>query len=246
MDAAVALFIDWVEEQPIPGLIVNKLELESRTPVILIEIPATEGREHLGSVLLYGHLDKQPPMTGWREGLSAWEPVLEGKKLYGRGGADDGYAMFASLTAVRLLTEQGLPHARIVILIEASEESGSPDLPAYVEAYAERIGTPDLVICLDSGCGNYEQLWTTTSLLGLVSGDLTVQILTEGVHSGGASGIVPDSFCIIRNLIERIENAEGEIDLPELIAPIPDDRVEQANVAAEIFLAQRYMKSFLG
>src|SRR5262249_43257825 len=156
-------------------------------PVIFIELPG-DSQE---TVLLYGHLDKQPEMTGWRPGLSPWEPVLEGDKLYGRGGADDGYSAFASLAALRLVREQEVRHARCVVLIEACEESGSTDLPAYIEHLAGRIGSPSLVICLDSGCGNYDQLWMTTSLRGMVAGNLRVEILTEGVHSGDASGIVP-------------------------------------------------------
>src|SRR5881392_3139749 len=203
MDRAVSLIEGWCRRQPVEGLAVEVIRLEARTPVILMEIPG-QGSE---TVLLYGHLDKQPEMTGWREGLSPWEPVREGDKLYGRGGADDGYSSFASLAALRLLQEQKAPHARCVVLIEACEESGSNDLPAYIEHLAGRIGKPSLVICLDSGCGNYEQLWMTTSLRGSIVGNLNVEVLTEGVHSGDASGIVPDSFRIIRLLLDRLEDA---------------------------------------
>src|SRR4051812_2845198 len=189
MDAALKLISDWCTAQAahIPGLKVEVLRLKNeegkpRTPLLFMEIPG-DGKD---TVLLYGHLDKQPEMTGWREGLSPWEPVREGDKLYGRGGADDGYSSFASLAAIRLLQEQRAPHARCVVLIEAGEESGSPDLPAYIEHLAQRIGTPSLVICLDSGCANYQQLWMTTSLRGIVAGNLRVEILTEGVHSGDA------------------------------------------------------------
>jgi len=141
-------------------------------------------------VLLYGHLDKQPEMTGWLDGYGPWIPRLEGDKLYGRGGADDGYAMFAALTAILSLAKEGKPHARCVILIEACEESSSDDLPYYVEHLKARIGDPSLVICLDSGCGNYDQLWLTTSLRGMLGANMTVRVLTEGVHSGDASGVV--------------------------------------------------------
>ena len=157
-------------------------------------------------MLLYGHLDKQPPMHGWSEGLGPWTPVVRDGRLYGRGGADDGYAAFACVTALQALRAQRMPHARCVVLIEACEESGSFDLPAYIEALADRIGTPSLVICLDSGCGNYDQLWITTSLRGLVGGTLTVDVLDEGVHSGAASGIVPSSFRIARQLLDRLED----------------------------------------
>src|SRR6185503_3322026 len=198
MERAVALIEAWCRKQPIPGLTVEVIRLGDRTPVILMEVPGNGGPD---TVLLYGHLDKQPEMTGWRHGLSPWEPVREGDKLYGRGGADDGYSSFASLLALRILHAQKIPHARCVVLIEACEESGSFDLPAYIDALAERIGKVSLVVCLDSGCGNYEQLWTTTSLRGLVGGTLEVRILREGVHSGASSGIVASSFRILRTLL---------------------------------------------
>jgi acetylornithine deacetylase/succinyl-diaminopimelate desuccinylase-like protein len=185
------------------------------------------------TVLLYGHLDKQPEMSGWREGLGPWTPIRDGDKLYGRGGADDGYAAFASLAALRLLAEQAQRRARCVVLIECCEESGSFDLPAYIEHLAPRIGTPSLVVCLDSGCANYDQLWMTTSLRGLVAGDLTVKILREGVHSGDASGIVPSSFRILRMLLSRIEDQDtGWMMVDELHTEIPEQRMQQARAAA--------------
>jgi acetylornithine deacetylase/succinyl-diaminopimelate desuccinylase-like protein len=204
---------------------------KGRTPLILIEIPGSAP----GTVLMYGHLDKQPEMVGWAEGTGPWQPVLKDDKLYGRGGADDGYAMFASLAALLALKEQNIAHARAVILIEASEESGSTDLPFYVDHLSARIGTPDLVVCLDSGAGNYDQLWLTTSLRGNLIGNLSVKVLTEGVHSGAASGIVPSSFRILRSLLSRVEDeATGRMILPELFVEIPADRQKQAQQTAAI------------
>ena len=229
MDRAVALIEGWCRRQPIAGLTVEVVRLPNRTPVILMEIPGA-GPD---TVLLYGHLDKQPEMTGWREDLSPWEPVRDGDRLYGRGAADDGYSSFASLAALQLVQEQKLPHARCVVLIEAGEESGSPDLPAYIEHLAARIGTPSLVICLDSGCGNYQQLWMTTSLRGIVAGNLRVEILTEGVHSGDGSGVVPSSFRILRQLLSRLDDeATGEVKLAGLHVEVPRERLEQAKATA--------------
>ena len=231
MDRAVALIEGWCRKQPIPGLSVQVVRLENRTPVIFMEVPG-EGSE---TVLLYGHLDKQPEMTGWRAGLSPWNPVREGDKLYGRGGADDGYSTFASLAALRLIQEQKLSHARCVVLIEACEESGSTDLPAYIAPLATSIGKPSLVVCLDSGCGNYEQLWMTTSLRGMVAGNLRVDILTEGVHSGDASGIVPSSFRILRQLLSRIDDEQtGRVKIDALNVQIPPERLKQARLTAEV------------
>jgi len=231
MQRAVKLIAEWCRARPIEGLSVEVIEIEDRTPLIYMEIPGQGD----STVLLYGHLDKQPEMAGWKEGLGPWTPVLEDDKLYGRGGADDGYAAFASLTAIEALQRQGIPHARCVVIIEACEESGSFDLPTYIDALAPRIGTPELVVCLDSGAGNYDQLWMTTSLRGNLVGTLRVDILNEGVHSGDASGIVPSSFRLARTLLSRIEDQEtGQILLPELAVDIPEARISQASAASEV------------
>jgi acetylornithine deacetylase/succinyl-diaminopimelate desuccinylase-like protein len=231
MDEATKLLADWARKQPIAGMTVEVVQLQGRTPLIYIEI-AGEGDD---TVLLYGHLDKQPEMTGWAEDLGPWKPVIKGDKLYGRGGADDGYALFGSLTAIRALKEQGRPHSRCVILIEACEESGSYDLPYYVDHLAERIGKPSLVVCLDSGCANYDQLWCTTSLRGLAGGNLKVSVLSEGVHSGDASGIVPSSFRLLRQLLSRLEDeATGRILVEDLYVEIPEQRLQQARRATEV------------
>lgn len=235
MDQAVALMETWAKAQAIAGMKVETVRLQGRTPLIFLEIPAANGGSDEDCVLLYGHLDKQPEMTGWDEDLGPWKPVIKGDRLYGRGGADDGYAIFGSLAAILALQEQKLPHARCVILIEACEESGSYDLPAYVDHLADRIGMPSLVVCLDSGCANYEQLWCTTSLRGLAGGNLTVKVLSEGVHSGDASGIVPSSFRILRELLSRIEDeTTGRILLDGLHDKIPDERLVQAKEAAKV------------
>ena len=236
MDRAVELIRAWCATRSVAGLTVDVHELPGRTPVILMQIPAFGSGADDDTVLLYGHLDKQPEMTGWRDDLGPWKPVLEGDRLYGRGGADDGYAAFASVLAIEAAQTAGITHTRCVVLIEASEESGSPDLPAYLEALAHEIGTPSLVLCLDSGCLDYERWWVTTSLRGLAAGTLRVEILTEGVHSGEASGVVPSSFRICRELLDRIEDSfDGRMLLPELNVEIPPDRRHQAAETAADF-----------
>jgi acetylornithine deacetylase/succinyl-diaminopimelate desuccinylase-like protein len=241
MDAAVDQFAGWARAKigAIAGATVDIVRLEGRTPVIFIEIPG-EGAQ---TVLLYGHLDKQPEMTGWSDGLGPWTPVLADGKLYGRGGADDGYAMFGALAAILALRAQGQAHARCVVLIEACEESGSYDLPAYVDHLAPRLGSPSLVICLDSGCANYDQIWLTTSLRGLCGGVLTVRVLQEGVHSGDASGVVASSFRILRALISRLEDeATGTIGPGDFHVSIPPGRIEEAKAAAAALGAEVYSK----
>jgi acetylornithine deacetylase/succinyl-diaminopimelate desuccinylase-like protein len=231
MDAAAELMAGWCREQPIPGMRVEVRRLPGRTPVLLIEVPG----ELAGSVLLYGHLDKQPEFTGWMAGLGPWEPVQRDGKLYGRGAADDGYAVFSSLTAIAALKAQRVALPRCVVLIEASEESGSIDLPAHLEALGDAIGDPSLVICLDAECGNYEQVWCTTSLRGNLVGLLHVRVLEEGVHSGMATGIAPTPFRIAEQLLARLESPlDGALLLDELSVTIPKDRRAQAEAAARV------------
>lgn len=235
MERAVTLVRSWCEQRSIADMSIEVQRLPGRTPLIVIDIPAFGSAPTDRTVILYGHLDKQPEMTGWRDGLSPWTPVIEGNRLYGRGGADDGYAAFASLTAIEAVQASGGSHARCVVLIEASEESGSPDLPAHLEALGDRLRNTDLVLCLDSGCLDDERLWVTTSLRGLVGGLLTVEILTEGVHSGTASGVVPSTFRIVRELLDRVEDSQsGRVLLPEFHVEIPADRRKQAHDTAQV------------
>ena len=234
----------WVEAQRVEGLTLEIVRLPGRTPVMFFEIPATDGSQHEPdrerekterTVLLYGHLDKQPEFSGWRADLGPWIPKYEDGKLYGRGGADDGYAVYAAITAIQGLKRQGVAHPRCVGLIETCEESGSFDLLPYVDALKDRLGDVSLVVCLDSGCGNYEQLWLTTSLRGNVTGVLEVQVLDEGVHSGDASGVVPSSFRIMRQLFDRIEDSNNGRLLPESFhCEVPAERIEQAHKTAQI------------
>jgi acetylornithine deacetylase/succinyl-diaminopimelate desuccinylase-like protein len=228
MERAAGLIADWCRARPVPGLALEIVRLPGRTPLICMEIPGAT-RE---TALLYGHLDKQPEMSGWSEGLGPWTPVRRGDRLYGRGGADDGYSAFAAIAALELLARARARHARCVVLIEACEESGSGDLPAYVEHLAPRIGKPSLVVALDSGCGNYDQLWGTTSLRGIVNGVLTVEVLTEGVHSGAASGIVPSSFRIARQLLSRLEDEKTGAVAQDFHVSIPPARAAEAREVA--------------
>ncbi|PJA47627.1 peptidase M20 [Candidatus Uhrbacteria bacterium CG_4_9_14_3_um_filter_36_7] len=231
IDEAMKQLETWVQNQGIRGLSCEILKLPGKTPVLFIEVDSSEKT----SVFFYGHIDKQPQATGWDEGLHPFKAVRKGSKLYGRGSVDDGYALFCALSSIKALQDQGLSHPRCVIFIESCEESGSYDLPDYLEILKDRIGTPDIMICLDSGCGNYESLWLTTSLRGAVIGTLRVNILEKGVHSGEASGIIPSSFRIIRSLLSRLEDEKtGEILLKECHVEIPEDRQKQIKQTAEI------------
>ncbi|MBU3916308.1 M20/M25/M40 family metallo-hydrolase, partial [bacterium] len=234
MDQAVKLVADWCQNQKIKGLSLKIEELEGRTPLLFIEV-AGSGKCSEETILFYGHLDKQPEMEGWDHDKGPWKPVLRADKLYGRGGGDDGYAVYTAVTVIKALQEQGIPHARCVIIIESCEESGSFDLPFYIDSLRNRIGIPDLVVCLDSGCGNYDQLWLTTSLRGIAMGEIRVDLLKEGIHSGNGSGVIASSFRVLRKLLNRIEDVDtGEIKVKDLYAEIPPIRLEQAEKVADV------------
>ncbi len=231
MEAAVQLMAEWCRQLPLPGLDVQIRRLPGRTPLLVVDIPG----QRPDTVLLYGHLDKQPEFTGWADGLSPWEPVIRDGRLYGRGGADDGYALFGSLAAILALHEQQVPLARCVVLIEGSEESGSIDLPAHLESLGDAIGEPSLVVCLDAECGDYDRIWSTTSLRGNLTGRLEVRMLTEGVHSGMGTGIAATPFRVAQQLLARIEDPQtGEVHLPGIEVEVPADRREQITAAARV------------
>jgi acetylornithine deacetylase/succinyl-diaminopimelate desuccinylase-like protein len=236
LDAAVEHVRRWLVARNIEGATAEVLRLPEKSPVLLFDVPATGGvSPDAGTVLLYGHLDKQPPVGGWGEGLGPWTPVLRDGRLYGRGAADDGYSGYAATAAIEALRAAGGSHARCVVLLETSEESGSVDLPAYLEKYADKLGQVSLVVCLDSGGQDYERLWLTTSLRGLVSTTVTVKVLASGQHSGMASGVVPSSFRIMRMLLDRLEDsATGEILLPEMHGEVPAERMAEIKSLAQL------------
>jgi acetylornithine deacetylase/succinyl-diaminopimelate desuccinylase-like protein len=234
LDAAIAHVHDWIGERAIEGARVEVVRLPERCPVLLVDIPATGSGADDDTTLIYGHLDKQPPLEGWSEGLGPWNPVVRDGRLYGRGSVDDGYSGYAAITAIEAVRAHGGAHSRCVVLLETGEESGSPDLPAYLEHLAERLGAVSLVVCLDAGGGDYERLWLTTSLRGQVQVNFTVSVLDSGQHSGMASGIVPSSFRVVRALLDRVEDsATGEVLLPEFHVEIPPNRVEELRAAVE-------------
>jgi acetylornithine deacetylase/succinyl-diaminopimelate desuccinylase-like protein len=227
IEQALEVLESWASARRLQDSRVSVARLEGRTPALVVEVPAFAGGQ--GTALIYGHLDKQPPLGTWSAGLDPYEPTRRDELLYGRGTADDGYSLFSALLALESLQATGTPHPRCVVLIEASEESGSPDLDAHLDALAELLGQVDLVVCLDSGALDYKRLWVTTSLRGNVLLTLSVAVLAHGVHSGEASGVVPSSFRLARLLLERIEDAlTGELLLPELVCAIPEHHLAAA------------------
>jgi len=243
LETVVRNTAQWIEAQKVPGLTLEVVRLEGCTPVLFFEVAAS-GSTSNQTVLMYGHLDKQPEFSGWRNDLGPWTPKYEDGKLYGRGGADDGYAAYAAIAALQALKSQNVAHPRVVGLIETCEESGSYDLLPYIDILKPRLGDVGLVVCLDSGAGNYDQLWLTNSLRGMASGVLKVEILTEGIHSGDASGLVPSSFRIMRQVLDRLEDSKTGRLLPASFhCEVPGERLQQAQATAAI-LGEELFKRF--
>ncbi|MBW4029316.1 MAG: M20/M25/M40 family metallo-hydrolase [Acidobacteria bacterium] len=234
LDAAVNLLAEWARQRTLGDFHVEVLRLEGRTPLLLVNVEPTNDDD--ATVVVYGHLDKQPPLGEWSPGLAPYQPVRRGDRLFARGVADDGYATFSALLALEQLVAAGIAHSRVVVLIEASEESGSPDLDAYLDHLADRLGRVELMICLDSGALTYDRLWVTTSLRGLAGVELTVEVLTRGQHSGSVSGVVPSSFRVLRQLLDRVEDATtGRVLLEELHGAIPSHARLAADAVAREF-----------
>ncbi|HEX3782787.1 MAG TPA: M20/M25/M40 family metallo-hydrolase [Pseudonocardiaceae bacterium] len=234
LDRVIEHVRTWALDRGLPETTVEVVRLANASPVLLIDVAATGEGSSSGTVLLYGHLDKQPPVGGWAAGLGPWTPVVRDGRLYGRGAADDGYAPYAALTAIEAVRAGGGAHARCVVLLETGEESGSPDLPSYLEHLRPRLGEVSLVVCLDSGTNDYERLWLTTSLRGLTQVHVTATVLEGGQHSGIASGVVPSSFRILRELLDRLEDsATGEILLPEMNVTVPPAQLAEIRAAVE-------------
>jgi acetylornithine deacetylase/succinyl-diaminopimelate desuccinylase-like protein len=234
LEQAAELLATWARSRKLGTFDVTIHRLEGRTPTVVVTVESTAGPG--GTVVLYGHLDKQPPLGDWSEGLDPYVPVVRDNRLYARGVSDDGYAIFSALSAIEAMEAHDIPHARCVVLIEASEESGSTDLEAYLDDLADHLGDVELLICLDSGALTYDRLWVTTSLRGLVNVGVTVRVLEQSQHSGSVSGVVPSSFRILRELLDRVEDsATGTILVKEMHAEIPEAAVQSTTAIAAEF-----------
>ena len=234
LEEAAQLLASWARARQLASVDVEIHRLVGRTPTLVVTVDSTAGDGD--TVVLYGHLDKQPPLGDWSEGLAPFVPVRRGDRLYARGVSDDGYALFSALSAIEAMEANGIAHGRCVVLIEASEESGSSDLEAYLDALADHLGDVELLICLDSGALTYDRLWVTTSLRGVVNVQVTVEVLERGQHSGSVSGIVPSSFRLLRQLLDRVEDATtGDVLVEEMWASIPAADSKSAHDIAEEF-----------
>jgi acetylornithine deacetylase/succinyl-diaminopimelate desuccinylase-like protein len=238
-EKACQFAIDFANSQKLKGFSIQFIQEEGKTPALLGIVDPFAGSGEVTedlkkTILMYGHIDKQPPLNGkWSEGLGPHTPVIKDGKLYGRGGNDDGYAWFSCVLMAKALQENNLPHNRLVFFFETDEESGSRDLMYYLNKFKAKIGVPSLIFCLDSGTTDYEHMCLTTTLRGLVCFKLRVDVLKQGLHSGSSSGVVPSSFRIMRNILEQFENSNNGNLPAELYVDIPKDKYQQAQELIE-------------
>jgi len=232
LDQTIELFCRWLDNQDISGMNYKTYRIDGKSPVLLVTIEGTGP----GEIIFYSHLDKQPSKPElWSDGLHPLKAVRRGPWLYGRGSIDDGYGGYLCASSVLLLQEAGIPHPRCTFLIETCEESGSFDLPPYLEALSEQMGDPDMVVVMDSGGPDYEHVWMTEALRGLVSGTLSVKVSHEGIHSGNSGGSIPSSFRIMRSLLDRVEDSTtGEVLIPEMHVEISPEVHDKATALAEV------------
>ena len=220
----------YINQLQIEGITKHYFQPDGMSPMVVYTVEPTQGCTK--NIMIYGHLDKQPWMEGWDEGLGPCEPVIRGEYLYGRGGADDGYAPFSAMLAVKNLQQQGVMLPRIALVLETEEESGSENLLDLLEAAKEVIGTPDYCFCMDSGAFDYNQLWLTSSLRGVCIVSLEVEFAKGGYHSGEVGGIIPETFRVARALLNRVDNAETGMVCDDLQVEIPQWARDEAVVMA--------------
>ncbi len=220
----------------LPEIHIEILEAKGKTPLLFFEVAATGNSKDHGDVLFYGHMDKQPASDDWSNGRSAFNPSLEKDVLYGRGAADDGYSFYAAISIAKALEESGVNHPRLFGIFETAEESGSEDFPFWIAQLSERFTRVSLVLVLDAGCIDYKHLCITTNFRGVFGTTLKVSVLEHGVHSGTASGVVPDSFMIARSLLDRIEDSRTGKLLNNAFyaAEIPPARTRQIQEKAQV------------
>ena len=223
----------WIQGLNIIGLKRHVIHPEGLNPLVVYVVEPSEGCTK--NIMMYGHLDKQPYGPGWEEGLSPTDPIIRGDFMYGRGSCDDGYSAFACMLAVKALQESGAKWPRVVLTLETEEESGSPCLLALLKEAEPLIGKPDAMFCMDSGALDYEQLWLTSSLRGVCIVELTVEGGKAGYHSGETGGIIPETFRVVRQLLNRLDDPEtGEV-CKEFQVEVPDFKRQEAK-----FIAGKY------
>ena len=237
MQQAGELLLKWVNAQNLKGATTKLYQDQGKTPLLYAEV---EGHPNYNkSIVLYGHFDKQPHGKGWDEEYGPLSGKIKDGKLYGRGSSDDGYATFASILLIKALQQFNIPHPKFIMFIEADEETDSADLPYYFKKFEDRIGEPEIIACLDSGCGNYEQLWMTNSLRGVMNVNLRVDVIEQGKHSGDVGGMVPSSFRILRSLLERFENANTGDIADFFKVSIPPIRYQELHQVSQV-LGEHY------
>ena len=234
LETACQLCIEYAQAIQIEGI---ELEMHKDPGVSPLLLGRVAPSKQVGSIRIvtYGHLDKQPYHSEeWEEGLHPTTPVEKNGYLYGRGAVDDGYNFFTVLAVLKAFQELRIPHDEFLLFYECNEESGCTDIAHYLNKLKEQIGAPDVMFCLDEGSVSNQMFSLSTSLRGALNFSLKVSVLEKSMHSGVASGIVPSSFRIARELLERIESGKTGEMVPELQVPVPEQKLKEASANAKL------------
>jgi acetylornithine deacetylase/succinyl-diaminopimelate desuccinylase-like protein len=238
LEQAMDLVDNYINKLEIKGLSRKIFKTEKGLPLITYIVEPSEGVTR--NVMVYGHIDKQPYGEGWD--TDPKDPVIKGDCMYGRGSADDGYSAFSCMLAVKVGQELGVKMPRICLVLETEEESGSASLIPLLNQAKDVIGTPDVCLCMDSGAFDYNKLWVTSSLRGICILDLTVQVGKAGYHSGEVGGIVPETFRIVRQLLDRLDDSKTGEPCDELKIEVPEWKRKEAEEITAIAGKELYEK----
>lgn len=232
LEKAIELVDQYVQKLGIKGLERKIFHPEDSNPLVVYKVEPEKMTEKTRNIMIYGHLDKQPYEEAWAEGLGPTTPVIREGKLYGRGASDDGYSVFSTMLAIKLAQLEGKALPRICLALETEEESGSENLIKLLTLSEDYLGKPDCLFCMDSGVLDYEQLWVTSSLRGVAMVDLQVECALSGYHSGEVGGIVPETFRVVRALLDRVDDTLTGKVAAAFQSPIPEWKIKEANEVA--------------
>ena len=234
---AANLIIAYAKSLEIKNAQINLIQDKGYSPLIFIEIPASRPNDNR-TVLLYAHFDKQPHGTGWDDDKGPTKPVIQNGRLYGRGSADDGYASFSMLTAIKACQEHNCPLPRICLIFEGAEESTDEHLTYYFNKLLPIIGENVIAfIPLDSGCADYDRLWITNSLRGVCDYEINIQTLDNNISFGPeASGRIAENLFILRKAIDAVmDTSTGDVKIEEFyVKDIPEEIQEEMDKEIEI------------
>ena len=177
----------------------------------------------LPTLLSYGHGDVIRGLDAqWRAGLSPWQLVVEGDKLFGRGTADNKGQHTINIGALRsVLKARGKLGFNVKLLVETGEETGSPGLNEFCAAHRQELAA-DIFIASDGPRVAPGRPTIFLGSRGVMNFDLSVDLRPGAHHSGNWGGLIADPGILLAHAIATITDRNGAIRVqawrPALIA----------------------------